>query len=78
MQRKSMHMQDWTSKLHNFLTLNDREILGHSGKASAAEAESFALAAFEKYRAAEIKRLEIAEDDLDRAIKKIKPPKTES
>ena len=73
-----MHMQDWTSKLHRFLSLNDREILEHSGKVSAAEAESFALAAYEKYRAAEIRRLEIAEDDLDRAIKKIKPPKSET
>jgi hypothetical protein len=71
-------MQDWTTKLHGFLSLNDREILDHPGKVSAAEAESHALAVFEKYRAAEIRRLEIAEDDLDRAIKKINLPKSDA
>jgi hypothetical protein len=73
-----MYMQDWTTKLHGFLSLNDREILDHPGKVSAAEAESHALAVFEKYRAAEIRRLEIAEDDLDRAIKKINLPKSDA
>jgi hypothetical protein len=31
MNRKPMHMQDWVSKLHGFLTLNDREILDDAG-----------------------------------------------
>lgn len=75
MQRKPMHMQDWATKLHSFLTLNDREILAHAGKVSHVEAESFALSEFEKYRAAETALLENAADDLDRAIIKISPPK---
>jgi hypothetical protein len=75
MQRKPMYMQDWNTKLHGFLTLNDREILGHAGKVSATDAESHALAEYEKYRSAELKRLDTAEDDLDRAIKLLNPPK---
>ena len=73
MQRKPMHMQDWITKLHGFLTLNDRDILNHLGKVSHVEAESFALQEYEKYHTEEMRRLDEAEDDLDRAIKNLKP-----
>jgi len=32
--RIPMNMQDWTTKLHGFLTLNERNILDHAGKVS--------------------------------------------
>ena len=38
--RVPMAMQDWITKLEGFLTLNDREILTHVGKISAAIAKS--------------------------------------
>ena len=48
--RKPMRMADWITKLHGFLTLNDREILTHKGKVSRKKADEKALAEFEKYR----------------------------
>jgi len=72
LQCKPMHMKDWIEKLHSFFTLNDREILHHSGKVSHEEAEIFALEEFEKYR----KQLQAATvDELDKAVKKINQSK---
>lgn len=34
MRRVPMHMGDWIRKLHDFLTLNDRDILTHAGRIS--------------------------------------------
>ena len=68
MNRKPMFMQDWVSKLHGFLTLNDREILLDSGSRSAKDAEAFALEQFEQYR----KALDAGQqDELDKAIKRL-------
>lgn len=67
MNRKTMHMSDWKSKLIGFLTLNDREILEHTGKVSHAEAERHAIAEFEKYK----KQLPPQVDELDKYIKSI-------
>ena len=72
MQRKPMYMKDWITKLHGFLTLNDREILDNPGKVSHKAAETHALKEYEKYKAEEQKRLAAAEDDLDKAVKKLK------
>jgi hypothetical protein len=71
LQRKPMYMKDWVAKLNAFLTLNDRDILNHSGKTSHEAAEAFAFGEFEKYKAEEAKRLEQAEDDLDKAMKQL-------
>ena len=69
LQRKPMHMADWKKKLHDFLTLNEREVLQHGGKVSHEEAEAHALAEFDKYS----KALEASqEDDLDKAVKRLK------
>ena len=75
LQRKPMYMKDWIKKLHGFLTLNDRDILNHTGKTSHEAAEAFAFAEFEKYKTGERKRLEQAEDDLDKAMKKLETKK---
>jgi len=71
LQRNPMYMKDWITKLHGFLTLNDRDILNHSGRITHEEAEAFALNEFEKYKASERKRLDAAEDDLDKAMKQL-------
>jgi hypothetical protein len=69
MNRKPMHMQDWTIKLHGFLTLNDREILVDAGTRSAKDAEFFALQQFEQYQ----KSLDSEQpDELDKAVKRLK------
>jgi len=75
MQRKPMYMKDWITKLHGFLVLNDREILNHPGKISHKAAETFALKEYEQYQAQEQKRLDHAEDELDKAMKKISAAK---
>jgi len=75
LQRKPMYMKDWVDKLNAFLTLNDRDILDHSGKTSHEAAETFAFSEYEKYKAGEIKRLEQAEDYLDKAIKQLEANK---
>jgi len=48
--RIPMRMADWITKLHGFLTLNDRDILQGPGKVSRKDADTKALAEFEKYR----------------------------
>lgn len=75
LQRKPMYMKDWVAKLNAFLTLNDRDILDHSGKTSHEAAESFAFDEYEKYKAGEIKRIEQAEDHLDKAMKQLEAKK---
>ena len=75
MNRKPMRMSDWTEKLHGFLTLNDREILSNAGKVGKGVADKHALNQFEKFQEAEAKRLSKGEDDLDRAMKKLKAKK---
>ncbi|MDO6435640.1 virulence RhuM family protein [Flavitalea sp. BT771] len=68
MNRKPMYMQDWSTKLHGFLTLNDREILDDAGTRSAKDAETHALQQFEQYR----KALDAGQpDELDKAIKRL-------
>ncbi|MVN22414.1 virulence RhuM family protein [Mucilaginibacter arboris] len=72
LQRKPMYMKDWLAKLHGFLTLNDREILEHTGKVSHWQAEEFAFKEFEKYQ----KQLDTAQtDELDQAVKKLSTQK---
>jgi hypothetical protein len=59
-------MSDWLKKLHDFMTLNDKEILEHAGTISAKLAKELAELEYEKYRktmidiedAKEIKELE--------------------
>jgi hypothetical protein len=75
LQRKPMYMKDWVAKLNAFLTLNDRDILNHSGKTSHEAAEAFAFGEYEKYKAEELKRLEQAEDHLDKAMKQLEAKK---
>ena len=65
MERKTMHMSNWQTKLNAFLTLNDREILNHTGKVSHAEAEKHALKEYEKYK----QSLPLPIDELDKYLK---------
>jgi len=72
-QRKPMYMADWIKKLHDFLTLNDREILQHTGKISAKLAKELAEAEYEKYRIKQIQTEDAQElKYLEENIKKLK------
>ncbi len=50
MRRVPMHMANWISKLHGFLSLNDREILTHAGHTSHEDAQAKAEGEYERFR----------------------------
>jgi hypothetical protein len=71
--RISMKMADWISKLHGFLTLNDRDILQNAGKISKQLADERALLEFEKFRSEQGLSVQ-HESDFDRVVKQITAP----
>jgi hypothetical protein len=71
MRRVPMSMQDWITKLHGFLTLNDRAVLTHAGKVSHDMAKEIAVTEYEKFHAARIKQADLAGGDFDEAVKKL-------
>lgn len=48
--KKPMFMKDWAAKLHDFLKVNDREILKDAGRISRTMAEELVTKEFEKYQ----------------------------
>ena len=73
MRRVPMTMLDWITKLHGFLTLNDRAILTHTGKISHELAKEFAESEYDKFNANRIAQTDKAESDFDQAIKQLPP-----
>ena len=69
MRRAPMHMKDWITKLHGFLTLNDRAVLTHAGKVSHDLAKELAETEYEKFHVARIEHADLAGNDFDQAIK---------
>lgn len=84
-----MYMKDWVQKLDAFLQFNERAILKDAGRVSHEVALALAEKEFEKYRVIQDtnfvsdfdkdlqqkKQLEQAEDDLDKALKKLEEKK---
>lgn len=87
-----MSMTDWIQKLDGFLQFNDYQVLQNAGTISHKIAENLALKEFEKYRVKQDKQfesdfdkkitfdknLELAKDDIDKAMKKISAAKKQS
>jgi len=82
--RKQIFLQNWVTRLHDFLNLNERAILPDAGKVSRDEAHQFAEQEYERFAARRRAALEEqGEADLlgllDAAVKKLpkkpKPPK---
>lgn len=81
--RIPMNMADWITKLHGFLTLNDRAILHGVGKVSRKDADQFAVSELEKYRAEQDRAII---SDFDKSVKaltdgvhkRVKGPRKES
>lgn len=71
-QRRPMYMADWVSKLHDFLKLNERQILSDAGTISHELAMEKAHGEFDKFDA-ESRALEAQEStsDFDQAIRQI-------
>ena len=74
MRRVPMTMSDWITKLHGFLTINDRDILKHAGKISHEVAKSFAELQFETFHKAQIAQADKLGSDFDRAMKLLPKP----
>jgi hypothetical protein len=75
MKRIPMHMKDWIAKLHGFLTLNDREILTHSGRVSHATAIDKAEREYDKYNKTRVGSDNRSVEQLEAAVKLISPKK---
>ena len=73
MRRVPMHMRDWITKLHGFLTLNERAILNHAGKISHEMAKELAEAEYDKFQRVKIRQADQAGGDFDKAIKQLPP-----
>jgi len=67
-------MRDWITKLHGFLTINDRNILTHAGKISHEMAKELAETEYEKFHHEQIAQAYHAGIDFDKAIKQLPPP----
>lgn len=59
--RRIMHMQDWITKLDDFLRLSEREILNHAGSISHTQALEKANEEYEKYNSLEINQTSLIE-----------------
>jgi len=75
--KKPMYMKDWIKKLNDILTINEKEILEHSGKVRKKLADEIAAEEYDKYNekrklAERIKSLENLEDEIKLINKKKK------
>jgi hypothetical protein len=75
MRRVPMTMTDWITKLHGFLTINDRDILNHAGKISHDVAKAFAEQEFVRFSKDQIAQADQLESDFDRVLKRLPKPK---
>jgi hypothetical protein len=64
MRRRPMAMADWITKLDDFLTLSDRDVLDHAGRVSQEQAKVKAEVEYEKFHHARIN----AESEVERAF----------
>jgi hypothetical protein len=74
MRRVPMHMRDWITKLHGFLTINDRNILTHAGKISHQMAKELAETEYETFNRRRIQQADAAGGDFEKAIRQLPPP----
>ena len=73
MRRVAMHMGDWITKLHGFLTINDRDILSGAGKVSHEMAKALADAEYERFNRQRIVEADAEEGAFEKAIKDLPP-----
>ena len=82
--RKQIFLQNWVTRLHDFLDLNERAILPDAGKVSREEAHQLAEAEYERFAArrraaleaqGEVDLLGLLDAEVKKLPKKPKPPK---
>jgi hypothetical protein len=74
MRRVPMRMAGWITKLHGFLTINDRDILSHAGKISHQMAKELAEAEYVKFNLQRIWEADAKGGDFDQAVRQLPPP----
>lgn len=74
--RKPMRMQDWITKLDDFLKISGRELLSHAGQISAANAKTKAELEYTRYRQQQDALPRAVDADFERVAKELKalPP----
>lgn len=75
MRRVPMAMIDWITKLHGFLTINDRDILSHAGKISHEVAKAFAELEYVNFNKTQVAEADQLDSDFDRTVKLLPMPK---
>lgn len=75
MRRVPMTMNDWITKLHGFLTINDRDILNHAGKISHEVAKAFAELEYVNFNQTQVAQADELQSDFDRTMKQLPKPK---
>ena len=76
--RKPMYMEDWITKLDDFLKLSGRELLTHTGTVSHEQAVERAQIEYEKHRTRRINRPSPVEKHFEQAVKKLPKPGKDS
>lgn len=75
MDRKPMTMQDWVTKLDEFLRISGRELLEHAGSISKKVADAKATQEYERYRRLQDARPQAIDGDFERATKQLQKPR---
>ena len=78
LERRPMTMQDWITKLDEFLKISGRQLLAHAGKVSAPDAKAKAEREYEHYREwldAQPRRIDAEFEMAAKELKKLPPPK---
>ena len=75
-QRIPMYMKDWITKLNGFLTLNNKEILKHTGKISHEFAKEKAKQEYQIYHAKRLENYKQLDSDFEKTINQINKNKT--
>lgn len=69
--RRPMYMQDWISKLDDFLRLSERDILTHAGKIAHDDAIAHAHAEFDKFKQRQLQEKSAVEKHFEQSIKQL-------
>ena len=70
--RKPMKMQDWVSKLDDFLKISERDILTHAGSVSHETALQKAHSEYDKFHARELNKPTAVEKHFEKAVEEVK------
>ena len=72
LERKTMTMRDWITKLDEFLKISGRKLLDHAGKIPAEAAKAKAEMEYERYRALVDAQPRLVDADFEAALKQLK------